>query len=107
MLENPKKFKNSPNLLLIFVKITKFLEFSKNYYKKTIVFSNSADSWDRRYNRTWLGGSLVQDPHPRLIWNDSEIVEFQENNPGTLFGTQFGDANGRKFMCHTLHPHFF
>ena len=29
MLENPKKFKNSPNLLVIFVKITKFLEFSK------------------------------------------------------------------------------
>ena len=41
MLENPRKFKNSPNLLLLFVKITKFLEFSKKITIKTIVFSNS------------------------------------------------------------------
>ena len=44
MLENPRKFKNSPNLLVLFVKITKFLEFSKKITIKTIVFSNS----DRR-----------------------------------------------------------
>ena len=42
MLENPRKFKNSPNLLLLFVKITKFIEFSKKITIKTIVFSNSA-----------------------------------------------------------------
>ena len=40
MLENPRKLKNSPNLLLLFVKITKFLEFSKSITIKTIVFSN-------------------------------------------------------------------
>ena len=44
MLENPRKFKNSPNLLLLFVKITKFLEFSKKITVKTIVFSNSGRS---------------------------------------------------------------
>ena len=39
MLENPRKFKNSPNLLLLFVKITKFWEFSKkNNYKNYIFF---------------------------------------------------------------------
>ncbi len=41
ILQNPRKFKNSPNLLLLFVKITKFLEFSKKITIKTIVFSNS------------------------------------------------------------------
>ena len=43
MLENHRKFKNSSNLLLLFVKITKFLEFSK---KITIVFSNSGLCFD-------------------------------------------------------------
>ena len=38
MLENPKKFKNSPNLLLIFVKITKFLEFFKKITIKNYSF---------------------------------------------------------------------
>ena len=41
MLENPKKFKNSPNLLVIFVKITKFLEYSKKITIKNYSFSNS------------------------------------------------------------------
>ena len=41
MLENPRKFKNSLNLLLLVVKITKFLEFFKKITIKTIVFSNS------------------------------------------------------------------
>ena len=41
MLEHPRKFKNSPNLLLLFVKITKFFEFSKKITIKTTVFSNS------------------------------------------------------------------
>ena len=41
MLENPKNFKNSPNLMVLFVKITKFLEFSKKITIKTIGFSNS------------------------------------------------------------------
>ena len=36
-----QKLKSSPNLLLLFVKITKFLEFSKKITIKTIVFSNS------------------------------------------------------------------
>ena len=44
MLENPRKFENSPNLLLLFVKITKCLEFFKKITIKTIVFSNSAGS---------------------------------------------------------------
>ena len=38
MLQNPRKFKNSPNLLALFAKITKFLEFSKKITIKTIVF---------------------------------------------------------------------
>ena len=41
MLQNPRKFKNSPNLLLRFVKITTFLEISKKITIKTILFSNS------------------------------------------------------------------
>ena len=41
ILQNPRKFKNSPNLLLLFVKIAKFLEFSIKITRKTIVFSNS------------------------------------------------------------------
>ena len=41
MVENPRKFKNLPKLLVFFVKITKFLEFSKKQLSKTIVFSNS------------------------------------------------------------------
>ena len=41
ILENPRKLKNSPNLLLLFVKVTKFLKFSKKITRKTIVFSNS------------------------------------------------------------------
>ena len=41
MLQNPRKLKNSPNLLVLFVKVTKFLEFSKKITIKTIVFSNS------------------------------------------------------------------
>ena len=37
--KNSRKFKNSPNLLLLFVKITKFLEFSKkNNYKNYSFF---------------------------------------------------------------------
>ena len=40
MLENHRKL-NSPNVLVLFVKITKFLEFSKKITIKTIVFSNS------------------------------------------------------------------
>ena len=40
MLENPRKFKNSPYVLLLFVKITKFLEFSKKITIKNIFFSN-------------------------------------------------------------------
>ena len=44
MLENPRKLKNSPNLLLLFVKITKCLDFSKKITIKTRVFSNSAIS---------------------------------------------------------------
>ena len=42
MLENPRKFKKSPNLLILFVKITNILEFYKKITIKTIVFSNSA-----------------------------------------------------------------
>ena len=45
MLENSKKLKNSPNLLVIFVKITKFLEFSKKVTIKTIVFWNSGGAY--------------------------------------------------------------
>ena len=45
MLENSKKFENSPNLLLLFVKITKFLEFSAKITIKTIVFSNSGEDY--------------------------------------------------------------
>ena len=41
ILQNPRKLKNSPNLLLLFVKITKFWGFSKKLTIKTIVFSNS------------------------------------------------------------------
>ena len=41
MFENPRNLKNLPNLLMLFVKITKFLEFSKKITIKTIVFSNS------------------------------------------------------------------
>ena len=41
MLQNPRQFENSPNLLMLFVKITKFLQFSKKITKKTIVFLNS------------------------------------------------------------------
>ena len=41
ILEKPRKLKNSPNLLVLFVKITKFFEFSKKITIKTIVFSNS------------------------------------------------------------------
>ena len=47
MLENPRKLKNSPNLLLLFAKITKFLEFSKKITRKTILFSNSASQLHR------------------------------------------------------------
>ena len=39
--ENVRKFKNSPNFLPLFVKITKVLEFSKKIIIKTIVFSKS------------------------------------------------------------------
>ena len=42
MLENPRKFENSPNLLLLFVKITKCLEFSKKITIKTIAFRTLA-----------------------------------------------------------------
>ena len=42
ILENPRKLKNSSNLLVLFVKITKSLKFSKKITIKTIVFSNSA-----------------------------------------------------------------
>ena len=38
MLENPRKFKNSSNLLLLFVKITKFLEFSNKITKNHSFF---------------------------------------------------------------------
>ena len=38
MLENPRNFKNSPNLLLLFVKIRKILEFSKKITKKNYSF---------------------------------------------------------------------
>ena len=44
ILENPTKLKTAPNLLLLFMKITKFLEFSKKITIKTIVFSNSVPS---------------------------------------------------------------
>ena len=37
MLGNVRKFKNLANLLLLFVKITKFLEFSTKITIKTIV----------------------------------------------------------------------
>ena len=57
MLENSRKFKNSPNLLLLFVKITKFLEFSKKITIKTIVFSNSERSPIRVANRRKRGGT--------------------------------------------------
>ena len=38
MYQNLRKFKNSPNLLLLFVKITKFLEFSKKITIKNYSF---------------------------------------------------------------------
>ena len=43
MLENPRKFKNSPNLLLLFVKIRKVLEFSK----KITIKNESSIYWAR------------------------------------------------------------
>ena len=38
MLENHRELKNSPNLLLLFVKITKFLEFSEKNNSKNYSF---------------------------------------------------------------------
>ena len=38
MLENPRKLKKSPNLLVLFVKISKFLEFSKKITMKNDSF---------------------------------------------------------------------
>ena len=48
ILKNPRKLKNSPNLLLLFVKITKFLEFSIKISIKTIVFLNSDVDYNDR-----------------------------------------------------------
>ena len=48
ILENSRKLKDPPNLLLLFVKITKFLEFSKKKITiKTIVFSTSGQQPNR------------------------------------------------------------
>ena len=44
ILENPRKLKSSANLLLLYVKITQFLEFSKKITIKAIVFSNSGEA---------------------------------------------------------------
>ena len=52
ILENPRKRKNSPNLLLLFVKIRKILEFSKKITIKTIVFSNSGTGPSQRTDHT-------------------------------------------------------
>ena len=41
IFENSRKLKNSLNLLLLFVKLTKFFKFYKKITIKTIVFSNS------------------------------------------------------------------
>ena len=62
ILQNPRKLKNSPNLLLLFVKITKFLEFSIKITIKTIVFSNSG--------RNWLWQTLL---HPGIRVSHYEI----------------------------------
>ena len=57
-LENPRKFKNSPHLLLLFVKITKFLEISKKITIKTIVFSNSASQQPTSQSSGFGGGAF-------------------------------------------------
>ena len=44
ILEKHKKFKNPPNLLQLFEKIRKVLEFSRKYLLQTIVFSSSVFS---------------------------------------------------------------
>ena len=59
ILENPRKLKNPRNLLLLFVKITKFLEFFKNIAIKTTVFSNSAlGHWSAHCSDLHLRNSL-------------------------------------------------
>ena len=67
MLENPRKFKNSPNLSVLFVKITKFLEISKKITIKTIVFSNSdqvqCSSFGKRNSNTIV---CAQIPHVQI-----------------------------------------
>ena len=53
MLENPRKFKNSPNLFPLFVKITKFLEFSKKITIKNYSFFKLCLKWIAKVLRQW------------------------------------------------------
>ena len=45
MYENSRKFKNSPNSLLLFVKITKLLEFSKKITIKNNYINERSKKW--------------------------------------------------------------
>ena len=66
ILESPKKLKNSPNLLLLFLKITKFLEFSKKKNYKNHSFFTTLIQSPRNYefmkskNLTFAGNTYWQ-----------------------------------------------
>ena len=82
MLENPRKFKNSLNLLLLFVKITKFLEFFKKLTIKTIVFSNSDQEFELKwtlYKISWkpqMVSSRKSSSSARLLKKQALQVRF-------------------------------
>ena len=103
MLENPRKLKIHQNLLALFVKITKFLEFYKKITIKTIVFSNSDKSY--LFYFAQMSGRLPGD-HPVKWRGDSALNDCRDHAADLRYLKIVENPKGSSEIQETLRKYY-